>query len=241
MALIKKILAMIFGGSVAAGPGPMIITPPVALDEILSYECAKHVTDLIPEKRQKGPVFHRDGLVFTSIFAAGGEKILIVNAGSGTFSVPLHGMGVNRLRFRLPANVQGDMTTYYLGYLHGAGTNARFYEFSSGRAPAGKDDLDFTVVTPKRAINLLPHMEYAVFETIEHTLSMVTGKRIERHELGMLKPDVCDHIARKSPGLARTMRYNLDLISAIIKGPKVQSLAGGGRMPASAEFLRALK
>lgn len=239
MGLIEKILAIVFGGS-AAVTAPLL-TPPVALDEILTFECAKHVVELIPEKRQTGPVFHRDGLVFTSINSASGEKILIVNAGSGTFSIPLHGIGVNRVRFSIPATLQAHMTSYYLAYLHGGSQSSRYYEFSSGKAPAGKDDIDYTTVHPRRAEPLLPHLEYAIYETIENTLNMITRKKLDRHELGLLKAESCDHISRKSPTLARNIRYDLDVISAILKGPAVRMVSGGGRLPASASSRRSLK
>jgi len=229
---------MIFGGTVAS-TAPAI-SPPVQLDEILTFECAKHVIELIPEKRQQGPVFHRDGLVFTSINLANGEKIMIVNAGSGTFSVPLHGVGVNRVRFTIPANIQADMNSYYLGYLHGGSQNSRYYEFSAGKAPAGKDEIDFTNAVPRRAPDLMPHLEYAIFETIENTVKMVTGKKLDRHEIGILKAESCDHISRHSPTLARNMRYGLDVIGAILKAPAVKSVSSG-RMPASLALRRSLK
>ena len=236
--LVNKILALIFGGVVVTTTP--IEMPAVGLDEILTFECAKHVIGLIPVDYQQGPVFHRDGLVFTSINAANGDKILIVNAGSGTFSIPLAGTGVNRLSFTIPARIQGDMNTYYLAYLHGGSRNSRFYEFSSGKAPPGKDEIDFQTTNPKRAGTLLPYLEYAIFETIESTLTLLTDKKIERHQLGIIRPESCDHISRQSPALARNIRYDLTVIAAIVKGPKPQPkfnvaarASGSGRMPAS--------
>ena len=196
-------------------------------------------------------MFHRDGLVFTSINASNGDKLLIVNAGSGTFSIPLTGIGVNRVRFTIPANIQADFNSYYIAYLHGGSRNSRFYEFSAGKAPAGKDEIDYQTATPRRADTLLPYLEYAIFETIENTLTMITDKKIERHELGILKAETCDHISRKSPSLARNMRYDLDVIAKIIKGPQFKprpiisvarvTSGSGGRMPASLGSSRIFK
>lgn len=220
------------------------ITPPVSLDEILTFECAKHVINIVPEQRQLGPVFHREGLTFTSINAINGEKILIVNAGSGTFSIPLVAAGVNRVRFTLPSRIQADMVSYYISYLHGGSRNSRFFEFSAGKAPTGKDEIDYTSVIPRRANNLLAHFEYAIFETIENTLTMITDHRIDRAEVGVLKAESCDHISRNSPTLAKNMRYDLDVIAALIKPPPPRPLKPsisiaknsapvGGRGPAS--------
>lgn len=221
--MISKILAFLFGGVVSTTPATHT---PASIDELLTYECARQIVDLIPLQNQSGPVFFREGVLISSVSTVRGEKLLIVNSGSGTYAVPLFGLGVNRLRLKLPG--VGDEKILYASYTHGGSRDSRLFEFSVGRAPAGKDEMDYQDSPVRRAEDLLGHFEFNVFETIEHILTQITAKKIPRHELGLVKVNACDHIGRRSPALARTIRYDLDMVAAVLNGG-----TRSNRMPAS--------
>lgn len=230
-----KIVTLIFGSTVATTPPTPVYAPPV-LDELLTYECAKSVADVVGNGPQIGPVFSREDLVFTSISGARGEKLLMVDAGSGIFAINLNAVGVNRIRFTIP--VGGEKRNFFLGYIHGDRYRSRMTEFSSGRAPMGRDDIDYQSVSIRRAENLLPHLEYAIFQTTQATLSAIAEKRVTRQDLNVIETRSCDHISRRSPALARNLRFDFALITREILGPN--RLASGARMPASTGKLKIL-
>ncbi len=207
---------------------------PATLDEILTYECAKSVAGIVNGgiNPQIGPVFYQDGLVFTSLSNSRGEKMLVVDAGMGIFTIPLNAVGVNRMRFTLPINSHGETQTYFLGYIHGERYRSRALELTIEKAPIGRDDLDYQRAHITRSENLLPHLEYAVFQTTQTMLSAISAKRLTRQDLNIAAVESCDHISRRSPSLARNMRFDLEVIVREILGPKSVA-AGGGRMPAS--------
>ena len=165
-----------------------------------------------------------------------------MNAGAGTFSVPLEGIGVNRVRFAIPSGDSGEPRAFYISYVHGDNHRSRFTEFSSVRAPLGKDDLDYRQVAIHRSEFLLPHLEYATFETAENTMRALTDKRISRFDVGPINLDSCDHLSRNSPALGRILRYDLEAIQNIVRGPRMHIVAkdqrpadaaASGRGPAS--------
>lgn len=223
-----KILSLIFGSALAPTAPAPIYAPP-NLDELLTYECAQSVADVVGNGPQIGPLFARKGLVFTSISNTRGEKMLMVNAGSGIFAINLNAVGVNRIRFTVP--VGGENRKFFLGYIHGDRYRSRITEFSADRAPMGRDDIDYQSVSIRRADNLLPHLEYAIFQTTQATLSAIADKRVTRQDLNVIKTRSCDHIARRSPALARNLQFDFALITREILGP--ERVASGARMPAS--------
>src|SRR4051812_1702968 len=123
----NRVVQVVLGGCLALSQtiktykSPNIVTPSnvVAIDEILSYECARSITSLIGSDEQIGPVFSRGQLVFTSVEAQDSSKLLIVNAGSGNFVVPLESSGVNRIRFEVPTAQRGQLKVFFLSYMHG--------------------------------------------------------------------------------------------------------------------------
>ncbi len=231
-----KLLSLLFGGSLATTtPAPSYA--PASVDELLTYECAKSVADVVGNGPQIGPVFHQGGLVFTSISNAKGEKMLIVDAGVGIFSIALQMTGVSRIRFSIPISKNGQSRNFYLGYIHGDRYRSRMIEFSADRAPDGRDDIDYHPAPIRRAGNLLAHLEYAIFQTTQNTLGAVADKRVTRQDLNVIKTESCDHIARRSPALARNLQYDFSLITREIMGPK---RLASGRMPASVPKLKTL-
>lgn len=228
MPLLKMVLALLFTGKVVTVPEAI---QPASIDELMTFECARQVVELIPENSQTGPVFLRDGVLISSTDTSRGEKLLMVNAGSGTFAVPLFGLGVSRLHFKLPAI--NEERSYFISYSHGGGGNSRLYELTVGRPPGSKDETDFELSRVRRAPDLLPHFEFALYETIERIVTHITDKKIPRHELGLLRPNVCDHISRRAPALARIIRYDLDMIATVIQGPMTPQQKASVRAPAS--------
>jgi hypothetical protein len=230
----NKLMQFIFGSTLMMAQ--TLPSKPVyslaTLDEMLSYECAKSVTAMLYPLDQTGPLFFDHGLVFTSIDTSASHPLLIFSAGTGLFSVPLEGAGVNRIRFTIPAQATGQMKTFYLSYLHGGQSRSRIFEFSEGRAPMGKDDLDFSEVAPKRAENLLGHFEYAIYTTAELTLAGLTEGRLNRDQLKRHRAENCEHIQKKSPQLAQNLKRDLDVIEMIVLGPQPK-VEPAVRMPAS--------
>lgn len=233
----SKLVTLIFGGVTVTSPLPSY--PPPTLDEILTYECAKAVADVVGNGPQIGPIFSQEGLVFTSVANARGEKVLIMDAGVGVFSVPLSGVGLSRVRFTIPVDNKNTHRTFYLGYIHGDRYRSRTTEFSIDRAPIGRDELDYSDVPIRRAESLLAHLEYAIFQTTQNTLSAVSEKRVTRQDLNVVNTESCDHMARRSPALSRNLQFDFALITREIMGPK-KVASEGGRMPASAQKLKVL-
>lgn len=203
----------------------------VTVEEVLSYDCARNVAAIVRPGDQIGPVFANGILVFTSVEAQDSSRMLLVNAGSGIYSVHLERDGMTRLRFAIPVAGQIEPRVFYMTYLHGQSFRSRYFEYSEDRPPVGKDDLDYMFMTARRAENLQAHLNYAIHETAEATLSAITEGRIQREQLRMRHLDGCDHISRQSPSLARNLKYNLDMLDLIVAGPVHRAV--GGRAPAS--------
>jgi hypothetical protein len=132
--------------------------------------------------------------------------VLIATAGAGTFAVPLDHSGVNRLRFSLPSDTS---QVYYMSYLHDRLLRSRVFEFSVTKAPIGKEDLDYAPVQAVRAPYLLPHLEYAIWETSETFVNAITDGTASRTQLSAHKSE-CAHLSRRAPQLASGLRRNLD-------------------------------
>ncbi len=229
--------AMLVGQQQAAMP-EMYLQP--SLDELLSYECAKSVSTMVTGPDQTGPIFSDGILTLTSIEAADGSHLLIVNAGAGTYALPLEREGVNRLRFYVPTHLPGGPKAFFISYMHGSGINmrSRVFELSMHRPPPGKDELDYTSVSVSRADKMLEHFDYAIYETAGNMLTALTEGRVTRQQIWRQKAENCEHISRNSPALARTLRRDLDVVEMIVMGPKKEPKTGAvslGRMPASVE------
>lgn len=226
----QKLLALIFGSSLTAVQQP--VYPPATLEELLTYDCAKVVAEIVGNGPQIGPVFHQQGLVFTSLSNARGQKMLIADAGAGLFTIPLNDVGVNRMRLTLPTAALGAPKTFYLTYIHGDRYRSRVTEFAVERAPAGHEDLDYQLAHVFRDKTVVAHLEYAIFQTTQAAVLAISRKTVARQDLTVVREDACAHIARSSPALARNMEADLELIRREIIGPK-KIAAGNGRMPAS--------
>ncbi|NJL25252.1 MAG: hypothetical protein HC902_08775 [Calothrix sp. SM1_5_4] len=212
-------------------------------DELLSYECARGVSSLAYGERI-GPVFSEESLVFTSLRAAGGKSLLLVNAGGGIHAILLEGASVNRIRFELPARFGSAPVAFFLSYMHGENSRSRVFDFSVRRPPVGRDELDYHAVRPVRAEYMLPNLEYAIFSTAENIRSAFRDGRLKRHPsttattttTAISKVSNCDHLARKSPMLARNLQRNLEEIQALRSPVRTRSVVGTttpSRRPAS--------
>ncbi|MGZ3723764.1 MAG: hypothetical protein ACXVA9_12565, partial [Bdellovibrionales bacterium] len=92
-----------------------------------------------------------------------------------------------------------------------------------------------------RADNLMAHLDYAIHETAEATLSAITEGRVTRSQMLRHKVENCDHISRQTPSLAKNLRHNVDMLDLIVMGPakpnKTANLAAvdatGSRAPSS--------
>lgn len=207
---------------------------PVKSDEILTYECARNVSTMVETNPQLGPVFSEGLLVFTSIETQGGGKSLIISAGGGTYAIELKHEGVNRLRFELASQASIKPKVFFLTYVHDRIFRSRYFDFSMGRPPAGRDDLDYDFAKVRRAEYMLPHLEYAIYETSVNVLDAITDGRVKREQMNKHKAENCEHLTRKTPGLARNLRHNLDVLELIVLGPpKPASRGASSRMPAS--------
>lgn len=230
-----RILGIFFSGGLMAvhtTPAPVPEAPRPALDELLSYACARSVATMVDVDRQTGPVFSDGVLVFTSIEAGDGSKVLIVSAGGGTYAVPLAHSGTNRIRFEIPTQAYSRNKRFFLNYVHDSAYRSRFFEFSMDRAPSGHEELDYRWVQPQRADYMLANLDYAIYETSENELNALTEGRISRVEFNKRKAD-CDHISRRTPTLARTLRRNLDVLEMIVIGPQPKTVQASTRLPAS--------
>lgn len=231
--LLNFVLRLIAASSIA-GSTTQSVTP-VKSDEILTYECARTVSTMVETSQQTGPVFSEGLLVFTSIETQGGGKVLIISAGGGTYAIELKHEGVNRLRFELASQESFKPKKFFLTYVHDRIFRSRYFDFSMNRPPLGRDDLDYDLVQARRAEYMLPHLEYAIYETSENALLAITEGRVKRDQMNRHKAENCEHISRKTPGLARNLRHNLDVLELIVMGPPAPKsrIQGTSRMPAS--------
>ena len=215
----NKLLHFIFSGTAMIAQ-PLMTPARPGLDEILAYECAKGVSDILSRKDQSGPLFYDSGLVFTSIEDSRGSPIIIVSSAVGMFSLPLESAGVNRIQFQLASD------SYFMSYLHGTQTRSRVFDFGRGRPPAGRDETDYQRVQPTRAPELLAHLNYATYATSEEVRSALTNGTLLRGQIKRQRIQSCAPIAGQSPELARSLKRNMDVVEMMVHGP--------GRMPASA-------
>jgi hypothetical protein len=207
-------------------PAPATSPLKVGIEEILSYECARSVTSLVRASDQMGPLFSDGRLVFTSLEANDTTVMLLVNAGYGNFVITLESTGVNRLRFQVPTGQKSGSGTFYLSYLHGGAMRSRYFEYSEGHPPAGREDVEYALVVPRRADYLLPHFDYAIHETAEATLKEITDGRLSRDQLNRHKVENCDHISRQAPTIAKNLRHNIDELDMIVMGPGASGSGG---------------
>lgn len=205
--------------------------PKVAVEEILSYDCARNVAGVVNSSHQIGPVFAIGSLVFTSLEAKDASHLLLVNGGGGIYAINLENLGVNRIHFQIPTSGRSVPQSFYLTYMHGASFRSRYFEFSEGRAPLGKDDLDYSLVPARRADYLQAHLNYAIHETAEVTLNAITDGRLRRDQLTLRPVEGCEYIERQAPALARNLKHNLNMLDVIVSGPAAHS--GSDRRPAS--------
>lgn len=204
----------------APAPSEVMLNPA----ELSSYRCAREVATIVGHGQQTGPLFSEDDLVFASLVARDGSRLLMLNEGAGTYVVRLARQGVNRVRFTLPG--RGEPRTYFMSYAHDDVFRSRLFEFAIGRAPAGREALDFEPVSVIRAPSLLPHFEYAIFKTAENALSAITNGHVSRAELNRHRVRECEH-------LARALKPNLDMLEMIVVGPTPPVTAAPDRLPAS--------
>ncbi|MBX3020210.1 MAG: hypothetical protein KF799_00915 [Bdellovibrionales bacterium] len=202
-------------------------------DELLSYICARNVSTIVERGQQVGPVFSEGPLVFTSTEVQGGGKFLILSAGSGTYTLALPNAGVNRLRFQLPTQSSPKPKIFYLSYVHDGVFRSRYFDFSADKPPIGRDELDYDLASVRKADYMLPNLEYAIYETSENTLTAITDGRVKRDQMNKHKMENCEHISRKTPGLARNLKHNLDVLEMIVIGPKEGRPRAASRLPAS--------
>ncbi len=220
----------------------------VSVEELLTYQCAIGVGNLVDESRQLGPLFAAGDLVFTSVEAKDQSKLLIVNAGTGIYALNLEKPGLNRIRFKLPDKKGLASTLFFLSYLHGESLSSRYFEFAHQRPSAGRDEFDYQEVTPQRAEYLLPQFEYAVYSTAGATLKAIRLGKLERSEISLnyFRKEDCDHLERRSPPLARSLQQVLQVVGNFVYGsvkshvswPSTVSVVGS-RRPASLEGVQA--
>ena len=201
----------------------------VSVEEILSYDCAKNIAGVLSPADQVGPLFANGSLVFAALETRESNKILLVNAGQGNFAVALENNGINRIRFEIPVVGKNKARMFFLTYLEGGAMRSRFFDYSEGRPPIGKDELEYAYVVAKRANHLQTHLNYALHETAEATLAAITDGRVDRSRLVRKQVDGCESLDRQSPSIARSLKYNLDQLDLIVSGP----VSTGGRVPAS--------
>jgi hypothetical protein len=223
-----KLIQLISGISLVVAqplPDPAHFT----VDDVFSYDCARSVATMVKTEEPVGPLFSEGPLLFTSLTANDGSLILLVNTGLGTYSLPLERKGVNRIRFEMITRDSRTPVKFYLSYMHGEAMPSHYFEYSSGVAPYGKDDLDYTFLTPVPAPNLKPHLEYAIHETATHILDAITAGKVTRKQYQGHTTDNCEVLYRSSPKLAQTLRRNIDELEMLMIGPK----SGSTRSPAS--------
>lgn len=224
---------MLMGQTLAKPHESSALINHASVDEVLSYSCAKSLGSLVDRESQVGPLFSEGHLIFTSLEAKDLSKLLLLNAGAGNFVVALEGSGVNRIRFALPSEGQAEPRQFFLSYIHGYTSRSRYFEFSEGRPPFGREEDDYALVIPSRTLNMQPHLEYAIHETSEAILHALTDGKIDREHLSRHAIVNCDHIANQSPQLATNLRHNLNTLDIMMVGPKPIPTASPSRLPAS--------
>lgn len=212
------------------------------------YQCGRQIAGVLAPTDQRGPLFAAGSLVFTSIEARDTSKLLVVNAGAGSWVVRLTGQGVNRVRFTIPATEVGAPRTFYLSYWHGSGTTlgSRFFEYSEGIPPLGHDELSYLNLTAQPAPGLVPHLQYAIYETVGATIKLLMDGQLNRTQLQVSESHQnCQLATRDSPKLSYHLQRNIDLLEMMVRGPATagaqeparrmsdQTNGNGERAPAS--------
>ncbi|MGE0526770.1 MAG: hypothetical protein AB7G93_15160 [Bdellovibrionales bacterium] len=231
----NKLLQLIFGGSLMAAHTSVLRAPlaPAAVDEIHTHECARQVASLTDPNQQAGPVFTEGGLVFLSVEAEDDSQILVLSAGAGVYAARLQRQGVNKIRFEVPVRDNG-IKTFFLTYMPGSKSRARYFDFSVNRPPMGRDELDFQWVPTQRAAHLLNHLEYALYQTADNVVTALAQGRLARKEVRLPQPGDCGHIAAKSPALAQTLFHSLNALQYFAKGGEPATPSDGpANVPAS--------
>lgn len=191
-----------------------------------AYDCAKSVASLLEPEDQLGPMFVREDLVFTSLEANDGSRFLIVDAGTGPFTLPLVKLGLNRIRFELPSRVESKRKIYFLTYLHDNVSFGRVLDFASEHLPMGKRVGDYKWVTPTRAQGLSTHFDYNIRETAEELLVSLTDGKLSRSQLRKHKIESCGQIAM--------LKRRLDVVEMIVMGATIAGApSSSSRAPAS--------
>ncbi len=227
----NHLVQFVFGLSVIIKPSAEPISLRSSIDELLTYECAKNVAQMLEPADQMGPVFSDYELVFTGLEASDRSRLILLTAGQGLFLIPLVNQGINRIRFALPA--QGP---YFMSFLYDPLTRSRVFEFSRGRPPMGKEETDFALVHPFRSDQLLPNLEYKIHKTAESIVAALTEGQLDRSLIGNHKAHSCEHLERKSPRLGQVLAIDLKVIEQIVLGPKSKSakvIAAVARMNSS--------
>ena len=226
--------ALMVKGVSASDPDQVEKGLPADPEEAFIYQCARGVSTMVELNQQQGPVFAVGDLVFTSVEDLNSRRLLILNSGSGIFTVPLARSGVNRLRFRLPGSQQATSKEFFISYSHGGRLRSRYFEFATTEPPPGHDQMDYDHVAPKRSRELVRHFEHAIFETTENHLSLISEGRIDRQNWSRRKVEGCENLVKKNTGLADQLRRNLDVFEMIVLGPVPKKIPD--RLPASVFF-----
>lgn len=226
----NKLLSLFFSGTVVmAHTVPLVLQPKPQMEELLSYDCAHSVASLYTGDQPTGPLFTREGLVFTSLVSTDQKRLLVLSTGSGTYKVTLPSIGINRIRFLLPGLGSSIAQPYFLSYMHDEVFRSRVFEFGYQRPPSGHDELEYHLVEAQRAEYLLPHLEYAIFETAENVVTALAQGRISRSQIQLASATKCEHLSRHSPSLQASIRHNIDALDMMVVGPRKSA----NRAPAS--------
>lgn len=225
----EKWIQLIVGTGLAVAQPVGDVSPKFTIDDVFSYDCARSIVRMVASDEPLGPLFAAGPLLFSSVQASDGSVLLLVNAGLGTYSIPLEKTGVNRIRFELPTRDSRKPVRFFISYAHGGTLPSRYVEFSLGIPPVGRDDLDYTSSVPVLAPHLKPHFEYAIHETASQLLNAVTNGRVARTQFRGHQAENCEVLYRTSPRLAQTLRRNIDELEMLLVGPARESR----RMPAS--------
>lgn len=215
--------ASIFIRSSAAPPGAGLSGWQATPQEQATFECARSLGGMLVTSDQSGPMFYGYDLAFTSITASNGSHILIAANTMGLFEFPLPSSGLNRIKFTLPVG-ERQTQVYYLGYMHGTGiSSSRVFDFSAGVPPAGKIDEHFKRAVGTRAPRLLPHFNFALYETAGGMVNALIDGKLPRHAVRRDFVQKCDTFT--------AVNRHLNRIEMLVMGPKTEVTSS--RMPAS--------
>ncbi len=209
--------------------GPLAQPAKATAAETQSYNCGRHVAALVGGESQPGPLFSDGHLIFTSLEAQDMSHILIVNAGSGNFVLPLNGSGLNKIRFVLPGTDGQPSHTYFLSFVPGGVAQSRYFEYSEERPPLGHDQSDYGLTAAKRAENLEAHLNYAIQKTAQALVYALGEGRLTRQSITPQSLDECKPLANQTANL----KHEIDFLEFLALGKKPQAMATNSRLPAS--------